>query len=126
MTACGPWLALLVVVSCDAEPATNDVASNPYRAAARAALELHCGDCHREDSPSANPAALAVYNLNDLHWPSKMTSEHVADLAVQFEDRSLADPLMLPDVDTIKRFVEEELARRRSDRRRLSGVRQGR
>ncbi|HSI05072.1 MAG: hypothetical protein ACAI38_22940 [Myxococcota bacterium] len=105
------WFMLLLA-SCDTAVTPSDVAPNPHRDAARAALELHCGSCHREDSPTADPAALVVYNLNDLLWPSKMKSEHVADLVVQFEDRAMADAALLPDVPTVKRFVETELALR--------------
>jgi hypothetical protein len=41
---------------------------------ARAILESHCGVCHREDSPDAQPRALAVFNLNRAVWWSTMTA----------------------------------------------------
>ncbi len=83
--------------------------ANPHRDAARAVLEAHCGDCHREDSPLADANALRIYNLNDPEWPAAMTTWHVRDLLVQFEDRSLANPTMKPDLPTIRDFVKAEL-----------------
>jgi hypothetical protein len=49
------------------------------RESARFILEKHCGECHREDSPRANPKALAIFNLNKPDFAATMSKLQLAD-----------------------------------------------
>jgi hypothetical protein len=65
------WLVLLAAAS----------PPPPDRGPARAILEKHCGECHREDSPNAKAKALAVFNLNQLDWPRSMSDAQLRNAA---------------------------------------------
>jgi hypothetical protein len=83
--------------------------TNPYREPARAILEQHCGQCHRADQPTANPKALAVYNLNEIDFSSKMTSIQLDDALTRLREALEVDR---KDVATFEKFVQAERWRR--------------
>ena len=82
---------------------------NPWREPARAVLERRCGDCHRADSPLAQPRALAVYTLNDIDFAARMTAAQLDSMAVRISDGASADDA---DVTVVKQFIAFELAAR--------------
>jgi mono/diheme cytochrome c family protein len=44
-------------------------------AAGAAVITRHCGSCHTRSSAEAKPAALAVFDLEDPIWLSKLTPD---------------------------------------------------
>jgi len=74
------------------------------RDAARSVLNHHCGQCHLPRR-SKEPAALAIYDLQQLEWAKKLTDKQLdmLSLMVTHFDRATADDRLV-----IKRFVEEE------------------
>ena len=73
-------LVLIVAVTgCTRAPKATPVVPSD-REAARSVLERHCGVCHREDSPRANPKALAVFNLNEPEWAARMSGAQMRDV----------------------------------------------
>lgn len=88
---------------------------NPYRDKARYVLEVHCGLCHRQDSPRSQEGALAIYNLNELDWARSLDSQRLRDLVTQLEENSVTRGT--EDVETLQRFVEVELTLRACQRR---------
>jgi hypothetical protein len=83
---------------------------NPYRDQARYVLEVHCGLCHRQDSPRAQERALAIYNLNELDWARSLDARRLGDVVTQLQENSVTRGT--EDVATLRRFVEAELALR--------------
>jgi hypothetical protein len=84
-------------------------AETPFEAKrdeARAVLDKHCGSCHREDSPRADPRALAVFNLKKPDWSASMSDERLRKARGRL---SAATPDELLRFDA---FVAAELARR--------------
>lgn len=69
-----------------------DLARETLRDEARLVLERHCGQCHIPHLPTAVPAALAVYDLNELEWAGTMNDEQLEDLARRIGEGALFDP----------------------------------
>jgi hypothetical protein len=108
-------------------------ASADPKDAARFILEKHCGECHREDSPRANPKALAIFNLNKPDFVSTMTDLHLKDArgrlenllpaknddkkAVQDEFGTFGGTVTPAELKTFDEFVKAELARRSRQKR---------
>ena len=67
-TAAAPAaVAPRVVVAADPRGAT--------RRGAHDALAEHCGECHEGHRPTAKPAALAIFDLDQPDWPARF-DEH--------------------------------------------------
>ena len=77
-------------------------------APAQAAFEHHCGECHRSDLPTAKPAALAIFDLTQGGWPTRMT-EHQLEAAtrrmkgVKASDEERRAALSLIDAELARR-----------------------
>jgi hypothetical protein len=100
----------------------------PHREAARAALEVHCGTCHRQDSPGARAKALAVFNLNHDEFALTMAARQLKDALFRLKNLATIDPKEFADaprdleafggpttakeLNDFKAFVDEELRRR--------------
>lgn len=84
--------------------------SNPHRDSARYVLEVHCGLCHRQDSPRAQARALAVFTLNELEWARTLEAPQLETLVTQLEENSATRET--EDLETLRRFVKAELALR--------------
>lgn len=119
-------LAVLAVLalSCTPSAAPPEAASsspagcqevNPYRDKARYVLEVHCGLCHRQDSPRAQERALAIYNLNELDWARSLDAQRLEDLVTQLQENAVTRGT--EEVETLQRFVEMELSLRACRRR---------
>jgi hypothetical protein len=83
---------------------------------ARVVLEAHCGQCHVGAYETALPRALAVFDLSEATWSTRMT-----DAQLRSARWRLSEPLgpdgekidvSAHDVDVFRRFVDGELARR--------------
>lgn len=71
-------------------------------------LESHCGECHRPDQPTANPGALAVFDLARPDFGARMTEEQLRDALLRLEQKDAPSA----DRDVFGAWVDEELARR--------------
>jgi hypothetical protein len=92
--------------------ATTAAADQPPREAARYILEKHCGACHRQDSPDALPAALRIFNLNQIDFAATMSDAQLSSARGRIEHQGVA----ARDVATFVAWVQEELAHRRAAR----------
>jgi hypothetical protein len=107
------------------------------REAARYVLEKHCGTCHREDSPEADPRALQIFDLNLPDFAASMSEQHLKDALERLESsRALtgdelkemrrAERPTASDVTALRSFVEATLANRRAAvKKRASGSDRG-
>ena len=50
---------------------TDGVELQRIREEAHVVLLEHCGSCHTDDSPEANPGALGIFNLHDPDWHAR-------------------------------------------------------
>jgi hypothetical protein len=107
--------------------------ASPDRDSARFILEKHCGNCHREDSPRANPKALAIFNLNKPDFAVTMTDLQLKDArgrlenllpaknddpkAVQDEFGTFGGTVTPAELKTFDAFVKAELERRSRQKR---------
>lgn len=89
---------------------TRCAESNPHRDSARHVLEVHCGMCHRQDSPRAQARALAVFNLNELEWARTLEAAQLEMLVLRLEENSATRGT--EDLEALRRFVEAELTLR--------------
>jgi len=114
-----PAVLVVLALACTPSAAPPKAASsspagcqevNPYRDQARHALEVHCGLCHRQDSPRAQERALAVYNLNELDWARSLTPQQLGDLVARLQENAVTRGT--EDVETLQRFVDAELTLR--------------
>jgi hypothetical protein len=83
---------------------------NPHRDTARHVLEVHCGRCHRQDSPQADARALAIFNLNEVEWAHSLDARQLEALGLQLQENGATRGT--EDAETLGRFVEAELALR--------------
>lgn len=74
----------------------------------RVEAKMHCGRCHQSSLPTANPAALAIYDLDRDDWATMLTP---ARLQHGFP-RRLNARLDAPGREQLRRFIEAELALR--------------
>ena len=88
---------------------------------ARQILDVHCGTCHREDSPDALPGALAVFNLNHDDWYAGLPEARLENAAGRIRGlvgqdpaaaRAFGGPVTSTEEARFRRFVDAELARR--------------
>ena len=101
-------VALLAILALGARSARAQ-APNPQRERARYVLEVHCGMCHREDSPRVQQKALAVYNLNEIDWAARMSAAQLGAARDRLDGLGEASEA---DRKVFAEFVASELARR--------------
>lgn len=97
--------------------------------AARFILEVHCGNCHREDSPRAMARALAIFNLNQRDFAATMSDAQLenavwrldalrarsaADAAANARDFAIfGGAASAAEVEQLQAWVRTELRRRK-------------
>ncbi|MEW5848397.1 MAG: hypothetical protein AB2A00_06260 [Myxococcota bacterium] len=106
MTSSRALLATLLLLACRQPPP----APNPHAEATRLVLEVHCGTCHREDQPTAQAGALAVYNLNLADWSVNLRPHQLRDLLFRLGPEGQDIPA--EELAVVRAFVDEELRRR--------------
>lgn len=85
---------------------------NPLREPARTILEVHCGKCHRADSPDANPRALKVFTLNDIDFAAQMNDQQLRDMLGRFTGEISSNEGVAPaETAAIRAFVTVEAFR---------------
>jgi len=77
---------------------------------AREALRPSCGRCHDHGQPTARPAALRIFDLQEADWSARVTDEQMDHMVGRFES------FKMPQADrvTVQRFLDAERARRAS------------
>ncbi len=75
---------------------------------ARGLAREHCGACHIGSRPTAKPAALAIYNLDDSNWSATLSPER---LRAGFT-RRLNGRLDDAGQQRLREFVEAEIVSR--------------
>jgi hypothetical protein len=107
-------LSLLVVLAPACSKSTPSARTSDPRVrardAARAVLEAHCGQCHREDQPTAQARALAVFNLNELEWAVRMTDQQQESMLTRVNDNP--DAMPASERARINSYLEIERARK--------------
>ena len=107
------WLVLFGCSRTDAEAERREL-----RDQTRLTLEEFCGRCHIPTEPTAQPGALAVFNLADRQWAGRMSNAQLKAALGRIEMSHLPeDPhnaLSIPanEVSRFRRYVEVELSRR--------------
>lgn len=109
----GLIVAAVVAGGCAQLPTYVATPVGPEQASAlreqvRALAKPHCGQCHQSSRPTANPAAVRIYDLDAEQWSSTLTA---ARLQNGFP-RRLHGRLSAADQQTLRAFIEAELALR--------------
>jgi hypothetical protein len=86
---------------------------------ARVVLEAHCGQCHVGSYETALPRALAVYDLTDPDWSTRLTDGQLRSALGRLRDPIALDgeakrEVPAHDLALFQRFVDEELLLRKS------------
>jgi len=92
-------------------PARSD--SQP---AATKVVEAYCSSCHATGSPAAKPKALAVFDLADPEWATKVSVVHLRESVVRIagvRGATRDHPARPDEVSLVCSFVEAEIARRK-------------
>ncbi len=100
-------LALLLLGS-GARAADGGPDLGALREEAREALRTTCGRCHDHGRPTARPAALRVFDLEQAEWSARITDVQIDHIVERFE------LFHMPEADrrTVQRFLDAERARR--------------
>jgi hypothetical protein len=78
------------------------------RESARKALKASCGRCHDGTRPTARPAALQIFDLQERDWSARVTDLQMDHMVGRFEG------FRMPQADrvAVSRFLDAERARR--------------
>ncbi len=76
---------------------------NPWSGAARDALVAPCGRCHQSSLPTADPKALAIFDLDQPEWSATMSREQLEALGGRARRSSSMAPA---EKDAIERFLQ--------------------
>ncbi len=72
-------LVLLALPACEHKDAPEPDPLPPLREGARAILSQHCGECHDPARATALPGALAIFDVKEPDWASRMTDAQLAN-----------------------------------------------
>lgn len=78
-------------------------AENPWSAPMRDLLVGACGSCHRSTLATAQPRALAVFDLEERVWHRHMTDDQIRELARRARLVKEIDPWDRTTVDLFER-----------------------
>ncbi len=76
--------------------------ANPWSRAARDALVAPCGRCHQSTLPTADPKALAVFDLDQPAWSATMSRDQIESLGGRARGSTRLGP---DEKDAVERFV---------------------
>jgi hypothetical protein len=79
-----------------------DLPRNPWSDFTREVLFQPCGRCHRGDSPTRVPRALAVFDLLEEPWYGRLTADQLDELLRRVR---AIDGLPASDAETVGSFV---------------------
>ncbi len=107
---------LAVVAGCALQPASSTFEAKALgpqelqsvREEVRGFAKTHCGSCHQSSLPTANPAALRIYNLDADDWHSTLTAEQLRGGFPRRLNGRLDDA----GKQRLRAFIESELALR--------------
>jgi hypothetical protein len=97
-----------VIIALGAAAAVAGERSAPAgREEARKVLQARgCGSCHDTAVSTENTKALAVYDLQEVDWPARMSDQRLPKLMTRLKSAAAADRKV------VKKFIEAELAAR--------------
>jgi hypothetical protein len=106
LAALGPATWLVGPAGAESAPPAEPLVE--LREAAREALRSSCGRCHDHARPTARPAALRIFDLQEPDWSARVTDEQMDHMVGRFEG------FHMPEADrvTVQRFLDAERARR--------------
>jgi hypothetical protein len=85
------------------------------REQARLVLEAHCGECHLQGYDSTRPGALAIFDLDEPDWSSRMSERQLRSVVVRIKnDLDMNEqPRLIPAADqaVVERYVEAAIER---------------
>jgi hypothetical protein len=97
-------LPILAIVGGLAGGWSETAGATATRAQARGVLKsARCGQCHDSSISSENARALAVYDLVDEDWPSRMTETQLPKLLTRLKGAPKADQKI------VREFIAAEL-----------------
>jgi hypothetical protein len=113
----GPAVAVLIAGCASQLPRYEARALPPSEQAAlntqvRGYAKTYCGSCHLASQPTANPKALAIYNLDRDDWATMLTEQRLRNGF----PRRLTARLDADGRQQLRRFIEAELALRSAAR----------
>jgi hypothetical protein len=91
------------------------------REAARKTVAADCGECHTGGSPTTLPKALAVFDVTEQDWTSRMTDRQLHDVEFRLEgglaptrgpEEARRFAYTTEERNSVKAFVAAEMARR--------------
>jgi len=93
-----PGIPLLLLLAAAAPPA---------RSVPSVLTSRGCNKCHDGSLSTAKPAALAVFDLREPKWESRMSESQLEAMLGRLRSAPAADRAL------VRRFVDEELGRRK-------------
>ena len=101
-------VALASVGAASGGPREDDTDLARRREAAREALRTSCGRCHDHVRPTAIPAALRIFDLQEQDWSARTTDLQLDHIEGRLEGFHVPEPERV----IIRRFLDAERARR--------------
>ena|SRR5215472_3600563 len=101
-------LALVSVGIADGATREDDTDLARRREAAREALKTSCGRCHDHVRPTAIPAALRIFDLQEQDWSARTTDLQLDHIEGRLEGFRVPEP----DRVVVRKFLDAERARR--------------
>jgi hypothetical protein len=109
MRRAGALVVVLVALGAAAN-ASGDASGelSRLRESARKALGASCGRCHDSTRPTARPAALRIFDLQERDWSARVTDQQMDHMVDRFAS------FRMPQADrvAVSRFLDAERARR--------------
>lgn len=108
MRCIGALLVLVALGAAAKAPSDAAVELSRLRESARKALRASCGRCHDGTRPTAKPAALRIFDLQEPDWSARVTDLQMDHMVDRFEG------FKMPQADrvAVSRFLDAERARR--------------
>jgi hypothetical protein len=114
-TGAAAWVALWLCLSrpaFGAPPISAPSRIAQLRDGAREILKANCGSCHDGALSTAKPAALKVFDLQELEWAAGMSDQQLGRIIGRFQSFGVPRD----DRKRVKAFIKAELARRAQSR----------
>ena len=107
-------IGVVIVGLCGAAALAAERSAPAGRDEARKVLQARgCGSCHDTAVSTQNAQALAVYDLHEADWASRMSDDRLPKLIGRLRSAPAADR------KTVNRFIQAELAARGGSQKRF-------